>query len=417
MIKILKGSLALTIGLLVVLAIAALWLSNATQMPTDLPTSTAPPRGDTLLTEFYAAPDALPDNPGVLIRHETLEGASELASAGENIRLLYTSTDGLDGTTRNTVSGALYLPEGEAPEGGWPVLVWSHGTVGIGDVCAPSYAGRGARDPLYLNPWLDKGYAIAASDYQGLGTPGTHPYMDARSMAFSNLDLVRALKASDFPLSAKVILSGQSQGATGALSTASFRPNYAPEVELAGVIATGIPHFSPPIIWELAANSDRDAVSSSVPLSLYMLTFAEMLDPDFTLSSVISEKAKPIVDQINDTCVFDFVEVAQKAGLSNANTFSSRMEIPAMKVFSRAGLYEYNFDTPVFTGSGTADKITPFFMQQAFLEEACEAGITLVAKTYDGANHNQGLLQSGDDARNFAQRILTGETVESTCSA
>jgi hypothetical protein len=31
-----------------------------------------------------------------------------------------------------------------------------HGTVGIADVCAPSWAGRSERDITYLNHWLDK---------------------------------------------------------------------------------------------------------------------------------------------------------------------------------------------------------------------------------------------------------------------
>src|ERR1700677_1252030 len=57
------------------------------------------------------------------------------------------------------VSGALYLPRGAPPEGGWPLLAWAHGTVGIADVCAPSWAGRSERDITYLNHSLDQGYA------------------------------------------------------------------------------------------------------------------------------------------------------------------------------------------------------------------------------------------------------------------
>ncbi|MEM9725622.1 MAG: lipase family protein, partial [Pseudomonadota bacterium] len=352
---------------------------------------------------------------GVLIRTEALEGDAVLKSAAENILLLYSSTDGMDGRTINAVSGALYLPEGQAPEGGWPLLVWSHGTVGIGDVCAPSFNGRGARDPQYLNPWLDAGYAIAASDYQGLGTPGTHPYMDARAMAYNNLDLMRALATSDFPLASEVIISGQSQGATGALSTASYASDYAPEVKLAGVIATGIPYFSLSVMWQLTAQRDRDAVSASVPLSLYMLAYAEMLDPDFKLADVISEQAKPVVEQIADICVFEFISAAQDAALSSNSAFTAPVELALMKVFSRAGLFELDFDTPVFTGSGTADRITPFSMQSAFLESACAAGMTLASKTYDGANHNQGLLRSIEDAQEFARQVRAGAAITNSC--
>ncbi|WP_108790767.1 lipase family protein [Erythrobacter sp. Alg231-14] len=411
----LKGGLVI-LGLLVTLLLFfAIWLWTAVHLPTVLPPSQAPSRGDTVLSGFYAPPERMPAEPGVMIRQEDLSGNSILESAGANIRLLYSSTDGLGAEAITPVSGALYLPEGEPPEGGWPLMIWSHGTVGIGDVCAPSYAGRGERDPIYLNPWLEQGFAIAASDYQGLGTPGTHPYMDARTMAYNNLDLARALQASDVPLSARLVIAGQSQGATGAIASASYANSYAPDVDLAGIIATGIPHFSAPVIWELVANSDRDEASASLSLSLYMLTFAEMLDPDFKLDPVLTDQARPVVEQIGQTCVFDFVANTQEAELSNSTTFVSRVEVPLMQVFSRANLYNLDFDTPVFAGSGTADKITPFFMQQEFLADACAAGATINAVTYEGANHNQGLLKSTQGAQDFARLVLSDGKVANTC--
>ena len=294
-------------------------------------------------------------------------------------------------------------------------MVWSHGTVGIGDRCTPSYAGRGERDPKYLNPWLELGYAIAASDYQGLGTPGTHPYMDARTMAFNNLDLVRAVQSGNFPLNDKVVIAGQSQGATGALATASYANSYAPEVDLGGIIATGIPHFSYNIIWDLAANADPDEVSASLPLSLYMLAFAEMLEPDFELEAIVSKKAEPVVSDIDQMCVFDFIKASQNAGLSSANTFLSRPDFALIKVFSRTSLPEMGIRTPVFAGSGTEDKITPISMQRQFVADACAAGANISAKTYDGANHNEALLQSTLDAQRFAEKVLSGGSPEVTC--
>lgn len=408
------GSITI-VGLLLLLLAIATWIWINIHVPENIEASARPSRGDTVLSDFYVPPATLPDTTGVLIRQEEMEGAPVLAKAGTNLRILYSSTEGLGGKARNAVSGALYLPEGDPPEGGWPLLIWSHGTVGIGDRCAPSYAGRGERDHSYLNPWLEQGYAIAASDYQGLGTPGTHPYMDARTMAFNNLDLIRAVHSADFPLSGKVVIAGQSQGATGALATASYAASYAADVELGGVIATGIPHFSSSVIWDLVSNSDPDAVSASLPLTLYMLTFTEMLDLDFRLEDILSDKAKPVVSGINDTCVFDFIETSQNAGLSSGNTFVSRSEFALLKVLSRTRLPDMGFQTPVFAGSGTTDKITPFSMQREFIADACAAGVRISASTYTGANHNEGLLQSISGAQHFAKTVLSGGSVQSTC--
>ena len=344
-----------------------------------------------------------------------MEGDTVLANAGQSFRVLYSSTEGLGGADRSVVSGALLLPQGEPPEGGWPLLVWSHGTVGIGDACAPSFAGRSDRDLAYLNPWLEQGYAIAASDYQGLGTPGTHPYMDARTMAYNNLDLIRAVQASDCPLNDKVVVSGQSQGATGALATGSYAARYAQDVELGAVIATGIPHFSLAVVSDLISNTDSNEVSATLPLSLYMLAMTEMLDPEFKLDEIVTDKARPVVDTIGETCVFDFIGATTQAGLTSGNSFTSRPEFALYKTFSRAQISELEFETPLFAGSGTLDKITPFSMQQAFVSDACDAGLNITAITYEGANHNEGLLQSTQDAQQFANAVLAGETLDSTC--
>ena len=403
-------------GVLVLLVAAAGWVWSEIQSPRDIDASTASPRGDTFLTNFYERPPNLPERPGTLIRQEALEGLATLAKAGSNIRILYSSTDGLDGETTNAVSGAVYLPQGDAPEGGWPLLVWSHGTVGIGDTCAPSFAGHGTRDPQYLNPWLEQGYAIAASDYQGLGTPGTHPYMDARTMAFNNLDLVRAVQSGGFPVSGAVFIAGQSQGATGALAAASYADQYAPDVKLRGIIATGVPYFSPIVMWDLVANSDRNAVSASLPLSLYMLAFAEMIDPESRMDALLSDKAKPVASKVGETCAFDFIDASKNAGLSTANTFVNRPDIALLKVLRRADLPSLNFRIPVFTGSGTNDEITPFAMQQAFIADACAADARITARTYQGANHNDGLLRSTLDAQRFARAVMADGNVEASCS-
>ncbi|RZL67464.1 MAG: lipase, partial [Rhodococcus sp. (in: high G+C Gram-positive bacteria)] len=36
--------------------------------------------------------------------------------------------------------GQVYLPSGTPPPGGWPVVSWAKGTVGVGDSCAMSTA-------------------------------------------------------------------------------------------------------------------------------------------------------------------------------------------------------------------------------------------------------------------------------------
>src|SRR4051794_18935922 len=89
---------------------------------------------------FYAWSGKTPAKPGRMLRAEAAADKTPLANAGSSTRILYTSTDGIDGRKLTYVSGELYLPKGKTPKGGWPLMAWAHGTVGIADKCAPSFA-------------------------------------------------------------------------------------------------------------------------------------------------------------------------------------------------------------------------------------------------------------------------------------
>jgi acetyl esterase/lipase len=126
----------------------------------------------------------------------------------------------MDGKTPVTVSGAYFVPKGTPPDAGWPLVAWAHGTTGIADVCAPSWIPRSERDAGYLNTWLQQGFAVVATDYQGLGTPGPHPYLAVRPEAYSVLDSVRAVLKGFSNVANKIVVIGQSQGGGAAFATA-----------------------------------------------------------------------------------------------------------------------------------------------------------------------------------------------------
>ena len=77
------------------------------------------------------------------------------------------------------------------PVGGWPIVVWAHGTTGVADVCAPALADS-TKD--LISKLLAAGYVVVAPDYEGLGTPGIHPFLNVKSEAFSITDAVVATR-------------------------------------------------------------------------------------------------------------------------------------------------------------------------------------------------------------------------------
>ncbi|MGB3369622.1 MAG: lipase, partial [Rhodococcus sp. (in: high G+C Gram-positive bacteria)] len=95
--------------------------------------------GATVLSVSVAAADEVDATPGTVVKVEELAADLWLPGTAEAKRITYW-TVGSDGNPALS-TGAFFVPEGQAPEGGWPVVGWAHGTSGLDDDCAPSLVG------------------------------------------------------------------------------------------------------------------------------------------------------------------------------------------------------------------------------------------------------------------------------------
>lgn len=164
-----------------------------------------------------------------------------LASASaEADRILYHSRS-LKGDDI-TVSGALLVPKGKAPKGGWPVVSWAHGSSGIGDQCAPSSTpNQNGKIDLYgysgfVAQLLKAGYAVAATDYEGLGTDGEHPYIVADSEGRGVIDAVRAATQANPSVSKKWFSVGHSQGGQAAIAAGELSKTWGKGLDFQGTV-------------------------------------------------------------------------------------------------------------------------------------------------------------------------------------
>jgi Secretory lipase len=184
---------------------------------------------------FYEQdPLSVDGGPGSLI--SAVELAAPPGTRGWAI--LYRST-GPDGRPI-AVSGLVLAP---ASADAHPVVAWAHGTSGLADACAPSRQGFESPYGDVLLTLVSLGFTVTATDYEGLGTPGLHPYLVGASEGHGILDSIRAVRLlPDAGAGATTVVAGISQGGHAALWAAELAPRYAPEIELAGVLAA-----SPPI--------------------------------------------------------------------------------------------------------------------------------------------------------------------------
>ena len=188
---------------------------------------------------FYKPPKKMPTGHGKLIWHRKAGGLVPLRSASRTRLVLYTSKSRTGKTV--AVSGSVSFPKGKPPKGGWPLITWGHSTPGIADKCAPSrnvkngpvVEGVSYIDPV-LNRWLRAGYAVARSDFQGLGTPGTHPYIYGKAAGRDMLDIARAARQIGPKVSRRFLIAGHSQGGHAALFAAGMADKWTPELKHQG---------------------------------------------------------------------------------------------------------------------------------------------------------------------------------------
>jgi pimeloyl-ACP methyl ester carboxylesterase len=125
----------------------------------------------------------------------------------------------------------LFTPKSVMPPGGWPLVVFGHGTVGVAQSCAPSVTMKATGNWEYASvvaSLLSQGMVVVAPDYEGMGSSAMgveagHPYLDlgsaGRSMA---LAAVGAKKLMTTQLSGAWATMGHSQGGHAALAGAQF---------------------------------------------------------------------------------------------------------------------------------------------------------------------------------------------------
>ena len=129
------------------------------------------------LTDFYDTPESFDrtGKPGDLIRSMKFDGYN-LPKGVEATRILYGTTTSQGDLV--TCSGVVLVPPGEAPEGGWPIIAWAHGTSGVTRRCAPSLMAECFDDYGAPCVYTETGHAVVAADYVGLGSDYPVNYMD-----------------------------------------------------------------------------------------------------------------------------------------------------------------------------------------------------------------------------------------------
>lgn len=373
-----------------------------------------PKAGDQDLSPFYRWSAALPDRPGVMLRQEPMLAQPEITSAALAERILYTSMDLRWHAGILPVSGTLYLPKGEPPAGGWPLVAWAHGTVGIADACAPSWTGHKPRDATYIQRWLENGFAVVATDYQGLGGPGPHPYLIWEAEGRSVLDGVRAaLAAYRAKLASKVFITGQSQGSGAAIGATVIAQSYAPDLPLIATVATGLVSTFPDGPYK----PPQTTVLGSPIYTSLMLLGGSLPDGAPSADDLVSDKGKLVLKAARESCTAEMRDVARKNDITVENVYVEPMAKVEARLTPVTDMKAVRLKVPVMLGTGLADSTLVPARQYAEVAAMCAAGNDVVWKTYPGTTHNGGLNAAFPDALAFFRGMIAGEKPQNNCAS
>lgn len=351
--------------------------------------------------------------PGTVVEVEPLPESLWIPAATSSAhRITYRTTNARGESALST--GAVFIPSGTPPADGWPVVAWAHGTVGLGDACAPSRHPRSDRDARYLATWMREGYAVVASDYAGLGTPGPTAYLDGRSTAANITDMVLAARAASMTLPPAALLDdkwvviGQSQGAGAAVQTARHATvDGGPALDYRGAVATGTPARIERLVQYIGPQVPPVPLPGALnAYVIYILAGFRSAHPELDIDGLLTPAGRHYLELAETECVSSMV---QKALLVSIGSFF-RQRLNTLPGF-QAALYDYlampesGFDRPFFMGHGLLDTDVPIVLTQPYVATLQRNDQPLTWQTY-ATTHSGTMQASLPDTLPFVRALL-----------
>ena len=358
-----------------------------------------------------------------------------LANAS-NIQVMRYLMPNVLGKNAETTAMVMF-PKTTRPAGGWPVVVWMHGTTGVGDDCAPSKNQLNSNFSILANSLLEAGYVIVAPDYEGLGAPGIHPYLNLGSEARSAIYAMKAIKERYGPqLNPGWVSIGQSQGGHASLGVAEYA---ASDANYKGTVATAPASSLGYIITQVAPTAIAGLEQTNGPV-VASAVYAELLayaaytavgikayEPRFDLGTIFQDRAKFFAEKAegstgeNGICLTPLIQEFRDDILAYLaeNTAKKVMDYPGLKAgFEKDAVVEKflkdnqpgtkALKKPVYVVQGGRDTAVPYQVTQELVKNLNELGSTpaVILDIVPTAGHTQAIVDKNEDVVAFIKKYL-----------
>ena len=359
------------------------------------------------IAPFYDTPANLAATlPGALLRKEAFAGY-QLPAGVTAVRILYHSKDANDGDVAS--SGVVLIPAGATPPGGWPVIVWAHGTSGVARRCAPSLM----KDVYYgeegLYPMVRAGYAVVAPDYHGQGTEGVHQYVNKAAQVNDVVYAVPAARAAIPELGARWVVDGHSQGGMAAWGVA--------EAELTRHDAGYLGAVAVAPASQLGAAFARPSSAASASFYLDFIAWAvRALTPSFQPSDMLTGAALARYPDVTTNGCFYYAYASFLGDPGPPVLKAGWTATPAaQRFFHGAEIGRAGIAGPLLVVAGEADQTVPITAVRATVKSACAIGVALDYRPYPGLDHDPVMDKSTPDQLVWIADRFAGKPADNDC--
>ena len=358
---------------------------------------------------FYVPPDPLPAGQhGDIIWCRPVASPAPGASAWQ---ILYLSTT-VSGA-RTAVSGTVLVPTAGYP-GTRPVTAYASGTQGWGDQCAPSREmASGSYDEQFaVDNLLAQGWAVAVTDYPGLGTPGDETYSVGIPEGYAVLDALRAaalLPGAGLSATAPMAIEGYSQGGGAAGWAVQLAPRYAPGLRLRGVAMGG----TPANLQAVAANINGSAFFAFLGGAALGFNAAY---PSLNLLSDLTAAGRAALAQLDAMCQGQALATYAGKRIEDytADGINPIGEARWQRVLTANDLGASRPPVPVLQYHGLADEVIPWQVEAALHAQWCAMGATTLFTSYPG-DHVTTHAEAQAQVVSWLRARFAGDPAPSNC--
>jgi len=319
---------------------------------------------------------------------------------------------------------ALYVEPTDDPTDGnrFPLVGFAHGTTGVGRECGMSQDPFVDKTPgneywrTLIGPMVGAGYAVVATDYEGMGAPGNYTYL-LRKQSYDVLDSLRAAlffrpQTLD---SLNLGVLGHSEGGYVALTTADMAADYAPELAIRGSVAQapgGVPPFPAATNGLLASTGDdgptpRSGYITDLSMS-WNATFPDLSTP----ADWYTEQGAKEIPAAAELC-----QGAQLDALDQSfhTYFNKSVPLSVLTIPAEQQPLLQTSSIPILLQQGSDDTSVVPQISRAMAIQKCALGDTVEYQEFPNDVHRSVQATARTQYLGWLQARFSGEPVSDSC--